>query len=62
MLMIEKSHKFEITLKNLDGDPKISRTECNYCEKHYKCYTILNETSNIWSHLKVYKKVSFCGW
>ena len=27
--------------------------------KNYACYTILNGTSNMWSHLKVCKKFSF---
>ena len=42
-----------------DGDPKISRAKCNYCGKNYACHTILNRTSNMWSHLKVCKIFSF---
>ncbi|KAL9372591.1 hypothetical protein Peur_034835 [Populus x canadensis] len=43
----------------LDVDPKTPRAECNYCGKHYACHTIVNGTSNIWSHLKVCKKFPF---
>ena len=43
----------------LDGDLKTPRVECNYCEKDYACYTILNGTINMWSNLKVCKKFSF---
>jgi hypothetical protein len=43
----------------LDVDPKAPRAECNYCGKHYACHTIVNGTSNMWSHLKVYKKFPF---
>jgi len=43
----------------LDNDPKTPRAECNYCENNYACHTIINETSNIWSHLKVRKKFHF---
>jgi hypothetical protein len=43
----------------LDVDPKTPRAECNYCGKHYACHTIVNGTSNMWSHLKVCKKFPF---
>jgi hypothetical protein len=43
----------------LDVDPKAPRVECNYCGKHYACHTIVNDTSNMWSHLKVCKKFPF---
>jgi len=59
MLKIEKSHKFGITLQKLDIDPKAPRAECNYCGKYYACHTIVNDTSNMWSHLKVCKKFPF---
>jgi len=42
-----------------DVDPKTPRAECNYCEKNYACHTIVNGTSNTWSHLKVCKKFPF---
>jgi hypothetical protein len=45
--------------KKLDGNPKVSRAACMYCEKDYACHTILNMTSNMWSHLGVCKKFSF---
>jgi len=40
----------------LDGDSTTPRAECNYCENDYACHTIINGTSNMWSHLKVCKK------
>ena len=43
----------------LDGDPTTPRVECNYCGKDYACHTIINGTSNVWSHLKVCKKFPF---
>jgi hypothetical protein len=43
----------------LDGDPTTPRAECNYCGNDYACHTIINGTSNMWSHLKVCKKFSF---
>jgi hypothetical protein len=43
----------------LDGDPSKPRAACNYCRRHYACHTILNGTSNMWSHLKVCKKFPF---
>ncbi|KAG5247692.1 zinc finger BED domain-containing protein [Salix suchowensis] len=43
----------------LDGDPKSPKAECNYCKKTYACHTVLNRTSNMWSHLKVCKKFPF---
>uniref|UniRef100_A0A6N2ND59 BED-type domain-containing protein n=1 Tax=Salix viminalis TaxID=40686 RepID=A0A6N2ND59_SALVM len=43
----------------LDGDPSKPRAACNYCRRNYACHTILNGTSNMWSHLKVCKKFSF---
>uniref|UniRef100_A0A6N2KMT4 BED-type domain-containing protein n=1 Tax=Salix viminalis TaxID=40686 RepID=A0A6N2KMT4_SALVM len=43
----------------LDGDPKSPKAECNYCKKTYACHTVLNGTSNMWSHLKVCKKFPF---
>jgi hypothetical protein len=39
----------------LDGDPLTPRAECNYCGKDYACHTIVNGTSNMWSHLKICK-------
>jgi len=43
----------------LDVDPKAPKGECNYCGKHVACHTIVNGTSNMWSHLKVCKKFPF---
>ena len=43
----------------LDGDPNKPRAACNYCRRDYACHTILNGTSNMWSHLKVCKKFPF---
>uniref|UniRef100_A0A6N2LGG6 BED-type domain-containing protein n=1 Tax=Salix viminalis TaxID=40686 RepID=A0A6N2LGG6_SALVM len=43
----------------LDGDPSKPRAACNYCRRHYACHTILNGTSNMWSHLKGCKKFPF---
>ena len=43
----------------LDGDPNKPRAACNYCRRNYACHTILNGTSNMWSHLKVCKKFPF---
>ena len=43
----------------LDGDPKSPKAECNYCKKTYACHTVMNGTSNMWSHLKVCKKFPF---
>jgi hypothetical protein len=43
----------------LDGDPTTPRVECNYCGNDYACHTIINGTSNVWSHLKVCKKFPF---
>ena len=37
----------------------ILQLACMYCEKDCGCYTILNEISNMWSRLDVYKKISF---
>jgi len=42
-----------------DHFTKAPRAECNYCGKHYACHTIVNDTSNMWSHLKVCKKFPF---
>ncbi|KAG5222928.1 zinc finger BED domain-containing protein [Salix suchowensis] len=43
----------------LDCDPNKPRAACNYCRRDYACHTILNGTSNMWSHLKVCKKFPF---
>ena len=45
--------------KKLDGNVKAPRATCMYYGKDYACHTILNETSNMWSHLGVCKKFSF---
>jgi len=55
-LMIEKSHKFGITLQNLIMILKPLELNCG---KNYACHTIINGTSNMWSHLKVCKKFHF---
>ena len=59
MLMIEKKSQIWDHFTKHDGDPKTHRAGCNYCEKSYICHTIHNGTSNIWSHLKVCKKIPF---
>ena len=46
-------------LKKLDGNAKASRASCMNCGKDYACHTILNGTSNMWSHLGVCKKFPF---
>jgi hypothetical protein len=45
--------------KKLDGNAKTPRAACKYCGKDYACHTILNGTSNMWSHLGVCKKFPF---
>jgi hypothetical protein len=45
--------------KKLDGNVKSPRAACMYCGKDYACHTILNGTSNMWSHLVVCKKFLF---
>ena len=45
--------------KKLDGNSKTPRVACKYCGKDYACHTILNGTSNMWSHLGVCKKFPF---
>jgi hypothetical protein len=58
MLMIKKSTNWDHFTK-LDGDPATPRAECNYYGKDYACHTIINGTSNMWSHLKVCKNFPF---
>jgi hypothetical protein len=45
--------------KKLDGNSKTPRAACKYRGKDYACHTILNGTSNTWSHLGVCKKFLF---
>jgi len=45
--------------KKLNSNLKAPRAACMYCEKDYACHTILNGTSNMWSHLGVCKKFYF---
>jgi hypothetical protein len=45
--------------KKLDGNVKAPRAACMYYGKDYACHTILNGTSNMWSHLGVCKKFPF---
>jgi hypothetical protein len=59
MLMIKKKSQIWDHFTKLDGDPTTPRAECNYYGNDYACHTIINGTSNMWSHLKVCKKFSF---
>jgi len=45
--------------RKLDGNSKTPRAICKYYEKDYACHTILNGTSNMWSHLGACKKFPF---
>jgi len=57
MLMIKKSHKFRIILQNLMVI--LQPLELNVIIMEMIMHTIINGTSNMWSHLKVYKKFPF---
>ena len=57
MLMIKKSHKFRIILQNLMVI--LQPLELNVIIMEMIMHTIINGTSNMWSHLKVYKKFHF---
>jgi hypothetical protein len=56
---IKKKSQIWDHFTKLDGDPSTPRAKCNYRGKDYACHTIVNETSNMWSHLKVCKKFPF---